>query len=77
MIGKPKYTYDDEVEFEIKENDEIITLTGIIYIVDAYGTFDQNEEPSYDIMVEHSPHFEGDRCLYKHIRERFVINKIN
>ena len=51
MLGKPKYTYDDVVEFELKNNDEIITLTGSIYVVDAYGTFDQNEEVSYDIMV--------------------------
>lgn len=32
MRGKPKYDYDDIVKFEIKENDEIITLTGSIYI---------------------------------------------
>lgn len=74
MRGKPKYDYGDIVEFEIKENDEIITLTGSIYIVDAYGTFFQNDEPSYDIMVEHS-HYDGEKCLYKHISERFVSKK--
>ena len=74
MLGKPKYDYGDIVEFEIKENDEIITLTGSIYIVDAYGAFFQNDGPSYDIMVEHS-HYDGEKCLYKHIPERFVSKK--
>ena len=74
MLGKPKFTYDDLVQFDLKIDDEIITLTGYVYIVDAYGTFDQNEEPSYDIMVDHSP-IDNNKCLYKHIRESGV-NKV-
>ena len=32
---------------------------GMIQIVDAYGTFEQEDEPSYDICVEE------ENCLYK------------
>jgi len=43
-------------------------LTGKVYIVDPYGTFEQNEEPSYDVMVENYKG-SGQACLVKHIRE--------
>jgi len=67
MIGKPKYKENDVVSFKIGNEVE----TGYVYIVDAYGTFEQNEEPSYDIMVE-----EGAMPgLYKHIRERFLYDE--
>lgn len=59
MLGKPKYHYGDVVTFKI--SDQI--KTGLIKIVDAYGTFSQTEEPSYDVMIKE------DNCLYKHIRE--------
>jgi hypothetical protein len=72
MIGKPKYDYDQKVSFTMKDGSKEITLEGTVYIVDAYGTFEQNEEPSYDIMVDKSPHFNNEPCLYKHIREQFV-----
>jgi len=70
MLGKPKYKYDDIVEFQILDkNDKKITLKGTIYIIDAYGTFWQNEEVSYDIMVPAEESHIGTDCLYKHIRE--------
>lgn len=59
MLGKPKYTYDDEVKFVIDGKE----VCGKIAIIDAYGTFEQNEEVSYDIFVE------SENTLYKHIRE--------
>lgn len=62
MIGHPKYKRNDVVSF--KFNDAI--KTGTVYIVDAYGTFEQNEEPSYDIFVE------SENTLYKHVRESKV-----
>lgn len=34
--------------------------------MDAFGTFEQKEEPSYDIMVY------PDDCLYKHVRESMI-----
>lgn len=71
MLGKPKFKIDDVVSFDITDNGQTFTLTGKVYIVDAYGTFEQNEEVSYDIMVEKS-HFSGEPCLYKHIRENFL-----
>lgn len=75
MIGKPKYKYGDIVTFEILDNDDKkYRVTGYIYIVDAYGTFEQNEEPSYDIMVERS-HLDNTPCLYKHIRESYIVEE--
>ena len=59
MIGKPKYAYQEVVKFVI--GDEI--KVGTVEIIDAYGTFFQSEEPSYDVLVKE------ENCLYKHIRE--------
>lgn len=73
MLGNPKYDYDDIVKFKITDEKlGEVECEGNIYIIDAYGTFEQNEEVSYDIMVEHSPHFGNKPCLYKHIRESKV-----
>lgn len=68
MLGNPKYKYGEEVLLDIDGR----SLKGRIYIVDAYGTFFDNSDVSYDIMVEKSPHFNNTRCLYKHINEKFV-----
>ena len=69
MIGKPKFKIGDKVSFEFNKGE---FLEGVIEIVDAYGTIEQNVQPSYDILVEHSPHFNGEPCLYKHIVESGV-----
>jgi hypothetical protein len=71
MKGKPIFELDDRVEFDIKENDQVFTLEGFVYTVDANGTFFNPGEPHYDIMVEKS-HFSGEKCLYKHISEKGV-----
>ena len=62
-LGKPKFDYDDFVSFEIDGE----RIRGYVFIIDAYGTFGQNDEPSYDIMASHTKY--GDKCLFKHIRE--------
>lgn len=88
MIGNPKYkegnivhfklTLKDRANVSINEKDgfqlEPVTLdlSGEVYIVDAYGTFEQNEEPSYDIMVE-DWRGTGEPMLVKHIRESGLI----
>ena len=64
MLGHPKYAYGDKVKFTI-DGKEII---GTIEIIDAYGTFEQNREVSYDIMVKGEPW----NMLYKHITENGV-----
>ena len=76
-IGKPKYNYGDIVSFKItvsdvlsgKEADKEYELTGMIGIIDAYGTFEQNEEPSYDIWVDGGGYPISYPCLFKHFRE--------
>ena len=75
MIGNPKYKIDDIVTFELLDNDDKkYRVTGYVYIVDAYGTFEQNEEPSYDVMVEHSI-MDNKPCLYKHVRESYIVEE--
>ena len=66
ITGEHKYQKGDVVKF-LARND--VEKTGVIRIIDAFGTFEQDEEPSYDIMVEE------ENCLYKHIRESEVIGK--
>ncbi len=66
ISGEHRYQRDDIVEFYARDN---VHKTGVIRGIDAYGTFEQDEEPSYDIMVE------GENCLFKHIRESEVIGK--
>lgn len=68
MIGKPKFNYKDRVIFNIDGMD----LEGKVYIIDAYGTFFDDSDVSYDIMVENDPRHNGGKCLYKHIKEKFV-----
>lgn len=43
---------------------------GIILVVDAYGTFESPNIPSYDIMVE------NENMLYKHVKCDLVKSKI-
>lgn len=62
MLGKPKYEFGDWVEFTFRGE----TIQGKIIVVDAYGTFFQTKEPSYDIF---SP---KKNMLYKHLEESFV-----
>ena len=69
MLGQPKYEKYDIVRFKFGPTEE---LEGFIEIIDAYGTFEQNEEPSYDILITEEP----NRGLYKHVRESRIIEKI-
>lgn len=64
--GCPRYHCEDIVRIKWDETEKI----GKVCIVDAFGTFGQSEEPSYDIFVEE------DNCLYKHICESDVLGKV-
>lgn len=57
-----KYKEGDRVSFTIE--DELVT--GTIEIVDEFGNFFDNSEPSYDVLVDN---FRGGKCLIKHISE--------
>jgi len=49
----------------------VITLKeGVVLIVDAHGTFESPNIPSYDIMVE------NENMLYKHVKCDLVKSKI-
>lgn len=62
-MNKPLHKLGDIVQFSIGAK----TLSGKVEVVDAEGTFEQNDEPSYDIMVQE------ENTLYKHIRESWLI----
>ena len=71
MLGNPKFKVNDRVKFRIIVNGVKEEMEGVVAIVNSYGTFFQNEEPSYDIMVEHF--LGGEKTLVKHIRESDVV----
>ena len=70
MLGNPKFKVNDRVKFRIIMNGFEEEMEGVIAIVDSYGTFFQQEEPSYDILVE--DFLGGEKTLVKHIRESDV-----
>ncbi len=65
ILAPPKYALGDIVRFKGTDGN---VCTGKIRVVDPYGTMEQDEEPSYDIEDEGD-----DPCLYKHIRESWLI----
>ena len=69
MLGKPKYNYGDEVKFKVKLRDKEYELVGKVEIIDKYGTFEDNSDVSYDIMVEEGNFPVGYPCLFKHFSE--------
>lgn len=69
-MNHPKYDYGEEVCFRVRFQEGIREITGTIVVVDAHGTFFQQEEPSYDIMVP-----EENNALFKHIQESWVIGR--
>lgn len=71
MIGNPKYKYNDKVRFELNGS----IREGFVYIIDPYGTFEQNEEPSYDIFIEgYEDICNGQKVLVKHVRESHILD---
>ena len=66
MIGYPKYTYNDIVVFTINGQD----MCGIIAVVDIYGTFCDDSDVQYDIMVR------DENTIYKHIHEKSIKRKV-
>ena len=66
MLGKPKYDYNDIITFKFDNK----VKEGIVAIIDAYGTFFDDSDVSYDIFVKE------ENILYKHFREDYVIEKI-
>ena len=63
MRGKPRFKMGNVVSF-ICGNE---TKKGTIWVVDAYGTFSDPTDVSYDIMVE------SENMLYKHINEKYIV----
>lgn len=73
--GNPKYSKGDTVSFEFYDlvTGEPVrtTVEGEIYIVDAYGTFFDESEPSYDIMCKNFK--DEEKVLFKHVAESRIL----
>ena len=67
MLGKPKFNYGDIVSFKLEDT----VYIGHIYIIDKYGTFENDSDVSYDIMVDEWGE-KKEKCLFKHITEKLV-----
>ena len=65
MKGKPIFKLGEFVQFEWRGE----TIVGEVWVVDAYGTFFQTKEPSYDIFSKEK------NMLYKHIEESLVSKR--
>lgn len=68
ILGQPKFKYEDRVTFTVSINAKEEKINGDIYVVDASGTSEQQEEPSYDIEAL----YDGEIRLFKHVRESAV-----
>lgn len=66
MVGQPKYKYGDIVKVKIGDTD----ITGAVAIIDRYGTFFDDSDVSYDILNKE------ENMLYKHINEKYVVEKV-
>lgn len=66
MLGKPQFTYEDVVSFEVKDMDgKIRNVIGKIAVVDRWGTFFDNTDVQYDVRGY-------DGTFYKHIHEKNI-----
>lgn len=63
--GRPRYRLGEIIKVKWGDDEKV----GKVTVVDAFGTFEQSEEPSYDVYVEE------ENCLYKHIVESDVVCK--
>ena len=74
VLGHPRFKENDEVGFMFTHSAEKpnCMIKGTVFVVDGWGTFGQNIEPSYDIMVTLE---DGNKCLYKHIVESLICWK--
>ena len=59
------YGYNDKVSVIIDEKQ----YTGIIEIIDRFGTYFDNSEPHYDIFIE------KDNLLIKHVPQSIIIKE--
>lgn len=73
MLGEPKYKCMESVVFTLNKDGVDIQLQGEVYIIDDYGTFFDNSDVSYDILVGGKEH----GVLYKHIREDRVLYSLD
>ena len=67
-------TYDEYYADRKNFTFSTIEMIGTIAIVDCYGTFEQNDEPSYDIYVQNFRD-SGEDMFVKHVCQSRIICK--
>lgn len=74
IAGRPMYSVDDVVVFELRTGNDVCVMDGTIEIVDRFGAWgiDNPREPSYDIMVDDWMG-RGEPMFVKHIRESSIV----
>lgn len=73
MLGKPKYALGEEVAFSlINRNGVDCTYIGTVAIIDLYGTFEDDTDVCYDILVDNDESGEQGGILFKHVNEKSV-----
>ena len=65
MKGFPKYKIENKVHFEFTVEDKKYSEDGEVVVVDKYGTFEDDSDVSYDIILK-------DGSWWKHINEKYV-----
>lgn len=73
MIGNPKFHKGDIVNFKYFDaTGNEIHKTGVICIIDKFGTFFNKDDVNYDIMVKN----DKENVFYKHVTETLIQEKI-
>ena len=70
IVSSQNFFFQKIVENGISKKDVIAEKT--IVVVDTYGTFENPNEVSYDIIAA----WEGRDTLFKHIGEHMILKKV-
>ena len=63
MKGNPKFKLGDIVKFQLEET----VYEGTVCVVDKFGTFENPNDVSYDVIID-------GKGIFKHITENLIIN---
>lgn len=66
-MPKPIFNRGQFVKFWLRDGEQIHEIVGTVEIVDEFGTFEQNVEPSYDVLAKDP--VTNQITLYKHMRQ--------
>lgn len=69
MKGNPKYNVGDVVHFSVQMINQPKTIkSGVVFVVDAYGVWEDSSDVHYDILVDE------EDMIYKHVKEDLILD---